>query len=88
MTPPRAGPFVVHVDLDVIDAAEVPRLRFPVPDGPSADEVLAACGRLLATGRVAAVHVACPWLPATDDTERAVRADLIARFVALVAAHR
>ncbi|GIF37300.1 arginase family protein [Actinoplanes xinjiangensis] len=83
-----AGPLVVHVDLDVIDAAEVPRLRFPVADGPSAAEVLAACGRLLATGRVAAVHVACPWLPATDEAERAVRADLIARFAALVAAHR
>jgi arginase len=82
------GPLVVHVDLDVIDAAEVPRLRFPVPDGPPTDDVLAACERLLATGRVVAVHVACPWWPATDDTERAVRETLISRFTALVAAHR
>jgi arginase len=83
-----AGPLVVHVDLDVIDAAEVPRLRFPVPDGPSTADVLAACERLLATGRVVAVHVACPWWPATDDAERAVRETLIGRFTALVAAHR
>jgi arginase len=83
-----AGPLVVHVDLDVIDAAEVPRLRFPVPDGPSTDDVLAACERLLATGRVVAVHVACPWWPATDETERAVRKALVARFTTLVAAHR
>ncbi|WP_433789989.1 arginase family protein [Actinoplanes sp. CA-252034] len=83
-----AGPLVVHVDLDVIDAAEVPRLRFPVPDGPSADDVLAACERLLATGRVVAVHVACPWWPVTDPTERGIREALIARLTALVAAHR
>ena len=79
------GPLVVHVDLDVIDASEVPSLRFPVPGGPAADEVLDAVQRLVATGRVAALHVACPWLPAGNGRERDVRAGLIARFTGLIA---
>jgi arginase len=68
----------------VIDESEVPRLRFPVPGGPAAGQVLAAAGRLIATGRVVALHVACPWWPAADDTEREVRARLVERFRALI----
>jgi arginase len=79
-----AGPLVLHVDLDVIDESEVPRLRFPVPGGPAAGLVRAAAGRLIATGRVVALHVACPWWPAADDTEREVRARLVERFRALI----
>ena len=79
-----AGPLVLHVDVDVIDAAALPGLRFPAAGGPSADAVLAACGRLMATGRVAAVDVACPWHPA-DAPGRAVRARLVARFAELAA---
>lgn len=74
------GPLVLHVDVDVIDAREVPGLRFPASDGPTTDAVLAACARLLATGRVVAVSVACPWWPARDDDERAVRARLVSRL--------
>ncbi len=72
-----AGPLVLHVDVDVIDSAAVPGLRFPAAAGPSTDAVLAACGRVLATGRVVAVSVACPWWPATGDGERTVRARLV-----------
>ncbi|WP_328470318.1 arginase family protein [Actinoplanes sp. NBC_00393] len=71
------GPIVLHIDADVVDPSELPGLRFPVPGGPSADDVLAAAGRLLATGQVVAVHVACPWWPA-DTLETA---DLRARFL-------
>ncbi|GIJ73922.1 hypothetical protein Voc01_088390 [Virgisporangium ochraceum] len=74
------GPLVLHLDVDVIDAREVPGLRFPASQGPTTDAVLAACARLLATGRVVAVSVACPWWPARDDDERAVRARLISRL--------
>jgi arginase len=80
-----AGPFVLHVDVDVIDPGELPGLRFPAPGGPSAESVLAACARLVATGRVAALSVACPWHAAADDAERARRARLVASFAALVA---
>ena len=58
-----AGPVYLHVDLDVIDPAELPGLRFPAPGGPGAAAVAAAIGRVLATGRVAALGLACTWYP-------------------------
>jgi arginase len=79
------GPLVLHVDVDVIDAGELSGLRFPATGGPTADAVLAACGRLLATGRVVAVSVACPWWPATGPDEREARTRLVARLVDQVA---
>lgn len=58
-----AGPLYVHLDLDVIDPAELPGLRFPAPGGPGIAQVTAALQLLLGTGRVAAVGIACSWLP-------------------------
>ncbi|MFI1991801.1 arginase family protein [Actinoplanes sp. NPDC020271] len=77
------GSLVLHVDVDVVDPAELPGLRFPVPDGPSVADVLAACGRVLATGRVVAVHVSCPWWVATDPEHHATRERLVAGFADL-----
>lgn len=57
------GPLYLHVDLDVIDSAALPGLRFPAPGGPAPGEVAAALRTVLATGRVAAVGVACTWYP-------------------------
>src|SRR5262249_26357491 len=57
------GPFYVHVDLDVIDGAGLPGLRFPVPGGPDAAELADALRVLLATGQVAACGIACSWHP-------------------------
>ncbi|GAB3441362.1 arginase family protein [Actinophytocola sediminis] len=71
---PPDGPVVVHVDLDVIDADELPGLLFPVRGGPSADAVVAAVRRLLDSGQVAALDIACPWHPAEDPR----RAELLA----------
>ena len=62
------GPVIVHVDLDVIDANQVPGVRFPVPDGPSRHAVAAAVRRLLANETAIALHVTYPWLhPPTAD---------------------
>jgi len=58
-----AGPLYVHVDLDVVDAAALPGLRFPAPGGPGPDQVADALRFLLGTGRVAAVGLACTWYP-------------------------
>ncbi|GAA4445836.1 arginase family protein [Phytohabitans houttuyneae] len=55
------GPIYLHIDLDVVDAAALPGLRFPVTPGPDADAVRQAALRLLATGRVAALTIACTW---------------------------
>ncbi|HEX2133967.1 MAG TPA: arginase family protein [Actinophytocola sp.] len=65
-----AGPLVLHLDVDVIDSGDLPGLLFPVPGGPSRDSVLAAVRRVLDTGRVVALSVACPWHPG-DDPRRA-----------------
>jgi len=75
------GPLVLHVDLDVIDAAELPDLLFPVGGGPSRTAVLDAVRRVLATGRVAAFSIACPWRPVGDE-ENARRAALLAGILA------
>jgi arginase len=68
-------PLIVHVDLDVVDPAELPGLLFPAPGGPSASEVVAAV-RLL-TDRAVALHIACPWHPTDDPTLQATRAHLL-----------
>jgi len=57
------GPLYVHIDLDVIDGAQLPGLRYPTPDGPDAGQVADALGMLLGTGHVAAVGIACTWFP-------------------------
>ncbi|MEU7908504.1 hypothetical protein [Actinoplanes sp. NPDC049118] len=72
----------------VVAAGGVPTvlsgLLFPAPGGPSAGAVVAACRRLLATGRVVAVDIACPWRPAVDDAERATRTALVADLTSTV----
>lgn len=60
------GPLYVHVDLDVIDAAQLPALRYPTPGGPDVGQVADALSLLLGTGRVAAVSIACTWFPGHD----------------------
>jgi arginase len=72
------GPLVLHVDVDVIDSGELPGLRFPAPGGPTRAAVVAAVRRVLATGRVAALNLACPWHPAPTADASAARNDLIA----------
>ena len=62
-----AGPLILHIDLDVITPAELTGMRVPAPGGPSADAVLAAARRVLGTGRVVALDLACTWLPGGQD---------------------
>jgi arginase len=57
------GPLYLHIDLDVIDSAEVPGLRFPAPGGPGPGPVAEAVERLLGSGQITAVGVACTWRP-------------------------
>lgn len=65
------GPIYLHVDVDVLDAAELPGLRYPVTPGPKAASVQAALREVLATGRVAGVGLACTWTPGQGAAERA-----------------
>src|SRR5262249_20969728 len=61
------GPWLLHIDVDVVDPADLAGLRFPVAGGPSASSVVDAVRRVLATGRVAAFDIAATWDPATPD---------------------
>ncbi|XRQ11825.1 arginase family protein [Actinomadura welshii] len=70
------GPIILHIDVDVIDESDLPGMKFPVGGGPSYDAVLASVRRIMGTGRVAALDIACPWLPPEGD-DNAVRARLL-----------
>jgi arginase len=56
-------PWYVHLDVDVIDPGELPPLRFPAPNGPSANAVAAALRALAARGAIAALGLACTLTP-------------------------
>ena len=58
-----SGPLYVHVDLDVLDPAEVNGLQFPVAGGLQTGQLAETLRMLAGTGRVAAVGVACTWRP-------------------------
>jgi arginase len=77
-----AGPLYLHVDLDVIDSAVLPGLLFPAPGGPAPAQVTTALARVLGTGRVAAVGIACTWRAGhgAAATARAVLEPALARW--------
>ncbi len=61
--PLPAPPWYVHLDVDVIDPTQLAALRFPAPGGPSAAVAAEALGALAARGPIAAVGLACTFLP-------------------------
>jgi arginase len=64
------GPIYLHLDIDVLDPAELPGLRFPVPGGVDGGELSRAVAGLMATGRVAAIGLGCTWWPDRVDRPR------------------
>lgn len=80
------GPLLLHVDLDVVDASEMPGVLFPSPGGPSADALVAAVRTVLETGRVVALSIGCTWRPDEQlDGDGGVRARLLAALLGPVA---
>jgi arginase len=71
------GPVLLHIDLDVINPAELPGLRFPAPGGPTKYAFLTAVQRLLASGRVAIRDIACPWFEPATRAHQAIRRTLL-----------
>lgn len=65
-----AGPIYLHVDFDVVDPADLPGLLYPTPGGPRLPAVAAALRRVMDTGRVAAIGLACTWRPGHGAAER------------------
>jgi arginase len=80
-----SGPVLVHVDLDVIDADEIPGLRFPAHSGPSAAQLFSALEPLLASSQVVALDIACPWFDPAGDAEAVHRTELLGTLVSLPA---
>jgi arginase len=66
-TPPDR-PLYVHVDLDVVDPADMPAMNYPAPGGPSLDLVRSAMAQLADSGRVVAFSMSTwnPSLPGAD----------------------
>jgi len=72
-TMPPAGPLYVHVDVDVVDPADMPAVNYPAPEGPSLAQVRAALLHLGSTDRVVAFSLSSwnPDLPGADVAARA-----------------
>ncbi len=71
-------PVYLHLDVDVIDSAQLPGLRFPSGPGPSVTQIEQCLAAVCATGDVKAACIACAWLPdrISDQTTR----EAITRF--------
>jgi len=73
------APVHLHIDLDVIDARELPAFNYPVEGGPSVAEAVAALGAFTGSNRVAAVSIS-GWAGRLDDDGSTARAS--ARIIA------
>lgn len=65
------GPIYVHVDFDVVDPEELPGQVFPAPGGPGLRAVGEALRRVMDTGQVAAIGLACTWRSGAGASQRA-----------------
>ena len=53
----RNKPIHLHLDIDVLDAAEAPAMNYPVPGGPSVDELAEACRIFAEINTIAAISI-------------------------------
>jgi arginase len=56
-------PVYLHLDVDVIDSAELPGLRFPSGPGPALTQIEECLAAVCATADVRAAGIACAWRP-------------------------
>jgi arginase len=56
-------PVYLHLDVDVIDSAQLPGLRWPAGPGPSLTQIEECLAAVRAAADVAAACIACAWLP-------------------------
>ena len=66
-------PVYLHLDIDVIDSAQLPGARFPSGPGPSLTQIEECLAAARAAADVRAACIACAWLPdhVGDQTTRA-----------------
>jgi arginase len=77
-------PLYLHLDVDVIDSAQLPGLRFPSGPGPSVTQIEECLAAVCAVGDVKAACIACAWLP-DRVSDRATR-EAITRLAAALGA--
>ena len=65
-------PVYLHLDIDVIDSAELPGLRFPSGPGPALAQIEECLAAVCTTADVRATCIACAWFPdhVSDQTTR------------------
>jgi len=65
-------PVYLHLDVDVIDSAQLPGLRFPSGPGPAVTQIEECLSAVCASADVRAACIACAWLPdrISDQTTR------------------
>jgi arginase len=56
------APVYLHLDIDVIDGAQLPGARFPAGPGPSLARIEECLAAACASANIAAAHIACAWL--------------------------
>jgi arginase len=56
-------PVYLHLDVDVIDSAQLPGLRWPAGPGPSLTQIEECLAAVRTAADVAAACIACAWLP-------------------------
>jgi len=56
-------PVYLHLDVDVIDSAQLPGLRFPSGPGPALTQIEECLAAVCTTADVRAACIACAWLP-------------------------
>jgi arginase len=56
-------PVYLHLDIDVVDSAQLPGLRFPSGPGPSLTQIEECLTAVCAAADVVAAGIACAWLP-------------------------
>jgi len=57
------APVYLHLDVDVIDSAQLSGLRFPTVLGPSLTQIEECLAAVCDTAEVAGAGIACAWLP-------------------------
>jgi arginase len=56
-------PVYLHLDIDVVDSAQLPGLRFPSGAGPSLIQIQECLAAVCSAADVAAAGIACAWRP-------------------------
>jgi arginase len=56
-------PVYLHLDIDVVDSAQLPGLRFPSSPGPSLTQIEECLAAVCSAADVAGASIACAWLP-------------------------